>query len=126
MFSPSLSLLLVFSLVCEELFFSEQAKKGRVCARSLSLPFFPSLVCVICICWYMPDYKYYFQDDPDPHLFAQEVRNCAGASVSFGVWSAKVKREERTSSPQASIPSPMTSWTDLRIFCPKLILFVNF
>lgn len=30
------------------------------------------------------------QDDPDPHLFAQEVRNCAGASVTLGIWSAKV------------------------------------
>lgn len=31
-----------------------------------------------------------FQDDSDPGLFAQEVRNCAGASVMLGLWSAKV------------------------------------
>ncbi|KAH0548652.1 hypothetical protein GP486_007804 [Trichoglossum hirsutum] len=29
-------------------------------------------------------------DDPDPSLFAQEVRNCAGSAVTLGVWSAKV------------------------------------
>lgn len=31
-------------------------------------------------------------DYPDPPLFAQEVRNCAGASVTLGVWSAKGQR----------------------------------
>lgn len=30
------------------------------------------------------------QDDPDPNLFATEVRNCAGSSVSLELWSAKV------------------------------------
>jgi hypothetical protein len=30
------------------------------------------------------------QDDSDPALFAQEVRNCAGSSVMLGLWSAKV------------------------------------
>jgi hypothetical protein len=30
------------------------------------------------------------QDDSDPVLFAQEVRNCAGGSVMLGLWSAKV------------------------------------
>ncbi|KAK7987679.1 hypothetical protein PG989_007994 [Apiospora arundinis] len=28
-------------------------------------------------------------DNPDPMLFAQEVRNCAGGSVALGLWSAK-------------------------------------
>ncbi|KAL2148245.1 hypothetical protein VTH82DRAFT_2476 [Thermothelomyces myriococcoides] len=28
-------------------------------------------------------------DDSDPRLFAQEVRNCAGNTVTFGLWSAK-------------------------------------
>lgn len=32
----------------------------------------------------------YLQDDPDPNLFATEVRNCAGSRVTFAVWSAKV------------------------------------
>ncbi|KAI2618889.1 GRASP55/65 PDZ-like domain-containing protein [Hypoxylon sp. NC1633] len=31
-------------------------------------------------------------DNPDPRLFAQEVRNCAGASVALGIWSAKGQR----------------------------------
>ncbi|TGJ87791.1 hypothetical protein E0Z10_g975 [Xylaria hypoxylon] len=28
-------------------------------------------------------------DNPDPQLFAQEVRNCAGGTVALGLWSAK-------------------------------------
>ncbi|KAL4911045.1 GRASP55/65 PDZ-like domain-containing protein [Aspergillus multicolor] len=31
-------------------------------------------------------------DDPDPNLFATEVRNCAGSRVTFAVWSAKGQR----------------------------------
>ncbi|KAI1779796.1 GRASP55/65 PDZ-like domain-containing protein [Hypoxylon cercidicola] len=31
-------------------------------------------------------------EDPDPRLFAQEVRNCAGGSVALGLWSAKGQR----------------------------------
>ncbi|KAH7034946.1 GRASP55/65 PDZ-like domain-containing protein [Microdochium trichocladiopsis] len=31
-------------------------------------------------------------DNPDPNLFAQEVRNCAGGNVSLGIWSAKGQR----------------------------------
>ncbi|KAL2814494.1 GRASP55/65 PDZ-like domain-containing protein [Aspergillus granulosus] len=31
-------------------------------------------------------------DDPDPNLFAAEVRNCAGSRVTFAVWSAKGQR----------------------------------
>ncbi|ORY65978.1 GRASP55/65 PDZ-like domain-containing protein, partial [Pseudomassariella vexata] len=31
-------------------------------------------------------------DNPDPILFAQEVRNCAGGSVALGLWSAKGAR----------------------------------
>ncbi|KAI0154765.1 golgi reassembly-stacking protein [Xylariaceae sp. FL1272] len=31
-------------------------------------------------------------DNPDPMLFAQEVRNCAGGTVSLGLWSAKGQR----------------------------------
>lgn len=31
-----------------------------------------------------------FQEDPDPNLFATEVRNCAGSSLTLEVWSAKV------------------------------------
>ncbi|KAI9786796.1 MAG: hypothetical protein M1816_007804 [Peltula sp. TS41687] len=46
-------------------------------------------------------------DDPDPHLFAQEVRNCAGASVTLGLWSAKGQRirDLRVSVPSADLPS---------------------
>ncbi len=32
-----------------------------------------------------------FQDDPDSTLFATEVRNCAGSTVTLTLWSAKVK-----------------------------------
>ncbi|EPE04765.1 golgi family reassembly stacking protein [Ophiostoma piceae UAMH 11346] len=31
-------------------------------------------------------------DDSDPMLFAQEVRNCAGSTVTLGLWSAKGQR----------------------------------
>ncbi|KAI1323229.1 GRASP55/65 PDZ-like domain-containing protein [Xylariaceae sp. FL0255] len=31
-------------------------------------------------------------DNPDPGLFAQEIRNCAGGTVSLGLWSAKGQR----------------------------------
>ena len=30
-------------------------------------------------------------DSPDPNLFATEIRNCAGKSVSLEIWRAKVK-----------------------------------
>ena len=30
-------------------------------------------------------------DDSDPALFAQEIRNCGGSTVTLGLWSAKVK-----------------------------------
>jgi hypothetical protein len=33
------------------------------------------------------------QEDPDPNLFATEVRNCAGTSVTFEIWSAKVRMD---------------------------------
>jgi hypothetical protein len=38
------------------------------------------------------------QDDSDPRLFAQEVRNCAGSSVMLGLWSAKVSFHTHTPS----------------------------
>ncbi|KAF3762468.1 hypothetical protein M406DRAFT_63371 [Cryphonectria parasitica EP155] len=31
-------------------------------------------------------------DDPSPNLFAQEIRNCAGSTVTLGLWSAKGQR----------------------------------
>ncbi|KAH8676623.1 GRASP55/65 PDZ-like domain-containing protein [Tricladium varicosporioides] len=31
-------------------------------------------------------------DDSDPSLFSQEVRNCAGSTVTLGIWSAKGQR----------------------------------
>lgn len=30
-------------------------------------------------------------ETPDPNLFAQEVRNCAGGTVTLGLWNAKVR-----------------------------------
>ncbi|KAE8147325.1 putative Golgi reassembly stacking protein [Aspergillus avenaceus] len=38
-------------------------------------------------------------DDPDPNLFATEVRNCAGSSVTFEVWSAKGQKTHSVSIP---------------------------
>ncbi|KAF5861776.1 hypothetical protein ETB97_012577 [Aspergillus alliaceus] len=38
-------------------------------------------------------------DDPDPNLFATEVRNCAGSSVTFEVWSAKGQKTHTVSIP---------------------------
>lgn len=32
------------------------------------------------------------KDNPDPALFTQEIRNCAGTSISLGIWSAKGQR----------------------------------
>jgi hypothetical protein len=37
----------------------------------------------------------WLQEDPDPNLFATEVRNCAGTSVTFEIWSAKVRIASR-------------------------------
>jgi hypothetical protein len=31
-------------------------------------------------------------DNPDPNLFGQEVRNCAGSTVTLGLWNAKGQR----------------------------------
>ncbi|KAL5334471.1 GRASP55/65 PDZ-like domain-containing protein [Aspergillus crustosus] len=36
-------------------------------------------------------------DDPDPNLFAAEVRNCAGSRVTFAIWSAKGQRTHTVS-----------------------------
>ncbi|KAI1921565.1 hypothetical protein LOZ53_001116 [Ophidiomyces ophidiicola] len=42
------------------------------------------------------------QDNPDPHLFSTEVRNCAGSNVTLEVWSAK---GQRTHSIHVPVPS---------------------
>jgi len=55
-------------------------------------------------------------DDSDPALFAQEVRNCAGSTVTLGIWSAKGQRTRTI-----HIPVPATApslgltlqWTSL-------------
>ncbi|BAE57032.1 unnamed protein product [Aspergillus oryzae RIB40] len=38
-------------------------------------------------------------DYPDPNLFATEVRNCAGSSVTFEIWSAKGQKTHTASIP---------------------------
>ncbi|KAJ2965713.1 hypothetical protein NQ176_g10483 [Zarea fungicola] len=53
-------------------------------------------------------------DNPGPSLFAQEVRNCAGGSVSLGVWSAKASHSLPPQSPgqrtrELHIPVPNDS-----------------
>ncbi|KAF7913652.1 uncharacterized protein EAF01_000058 [Botrytis porri] len=55
-------------------------------------------------------------DDSDANLFAQEVRNCAGSSVTLGLWSAK---GQRTRTIHIPVPSDTPSlgltlqWTSL-------------
>ncbi|MCJ1312692.1 hypothetical protein MMC25_006368 [Agyrium rufum] len=55
-------------------------------------------------------------DDPEPHLFATEVRNCAGSNVTFSIWSAKGQRLRDLHLP---IPTPSPTlgltlqWTPL-------------
>jgi len=55
-------------------------------------------------------------DDSDPNLFAQEVRNCAGSTVTLGLWSAK---GQRTRTIHIPVPTPTPSlgltlqWTSL-------------
>ncbi|KND95226.1 Uncharacterized protein C1D4.02c [Tolypocladium ophioglossoides CBS 100239] len=45
-------------------------------------------------------------DNPDPGLFAQEIRNCAGATVTLGLWNAK---GQRTREMHVSVPSETAS-----------------
>ncbi|KAL8803429.1 MAG: hypothetical protein Q9223_002210 [Gallowayella weberi] len=42
-------------------------------------------------------------DNPDPNLFATEVRNCAGSTVSLTIWSAKGNRSRSLALP---VPTP--------------------
>ncbi|KAI1083029.1 GRASP55/65 PDZ-like domain-containing protein [Whalleya microplaca] len=57
-------------------------------------------------------------DNPDPRLFAQEVRNCAGGQVALGLWSAKGQRTRVLHIP---VPADTASlglslqWTSLNI-----------
>ncbi|RAH48989.1 putative Golgi reassembly stacking protein [Aspergillus brunneoviolaceus CBS 621.78] len=44
-------------------------------------------------------------EDPDPHLFATEVRNCAGSSVTLEVWSAKGQKSHSVSLPVPATPT---------------------
>ncbi|CAG8983531.1 hypothetical protein HYALB_00004332 [Hymenoscyphus albidus] len=55
-------------------------------------------------------------DDSDPALFAQEVRNCAGSTVTLGIWSAKGQRSRTLQIPiPASQPTLglALQWTSL-------------
>ncbi|KAF7555630.1 hypothetical protein G7046_g6496 [Stylonectria norvegica] len=38
-------------------------------------------------------------DNPDPGLFSQEVRNCAGSTVTLGLWNAKGQRTREVHAP---------------------------
>ncbi|KIH90363.1 GRASP55/65 family protein [Sporothrix brasiliensis 5110] len=57
-------------------------------------------------------------DDSDPMLFAQEVRNCAGGTVTLGLWSAK---GQRTRTMHVPVPYDTASlglslqWTPLAV-----------
>ncbi|CAN8098750.1 unnamed protein product [Discula destructiva] len=57
-------------------------------------------------------------DDPSPGLFAQEVRNCAGGTVTLGLWSAKGQRTRTLHVPIPADASPLTltlQWTSLAV-----------
>lgn len=55
-------------------------------------------------------------DDSDPTLFAQEVRNCAGSTVTLGLWSAKGQRTRTIHIPVPASSSSLglsLQWTSL-------------
>ncbi|KAI9673949.1 MAG: hypothetical protein M1817_002155 [Caeruleum heppii] len=55
-------------------------------------------------------------DDSSTHLFAQEVRNCAGNVVNLGLWSAKGQRVRELSVPVPTSPPSLglaLQWTPL-------------
>lgn len=60
----------------------------------------------------------YEQDNPDPNLFATEVRNCAGLNVNLILWNAKGSRSRDVTLPVPS-PSPTLGltlqWTSLSV-----------
>ncbi|KAG6002555.1 hypothetical protein E4U21_002979 [Claviceps maximensis] len=60
-------------------------------------------------------------EDPNPSLFAQEVRNCAGGSVSLGLWNAK---GQRTRELHASVP-PDTASLGLTLQYSPIALAAN-
>lgn len=43
------------------------------------------------ILFYFANLTFLAQDNPDPNLFTTEVRNCAGTTISLGIFSAKVR-----------------------------------
>ncbi|KAL9030205.1 MAG: hypothetical protein Q9196_001649 [Gyalolechia fulgens] len=57
-------------------------------------------------------------DNPDPNLFATEIRNCAGANVNLTLWNAKGSRSRNISLPVPT-PSPTLGitlqWTPLSV-----------
>ncbi|KAL9018781.1 MAG: hypothetical protein Q9185_003935 [Variospora sp. 1 TL-2023] len=57
-------------------------------------------------------------DNPDPNLFATEIRNCAGATVNLIIWNAKGSRT-RTIALPVPTPSPTLGitlqWTPLSV-----------
>ncbi|KAF2100031.1 hypothetical protein NA57DRAFT_75534 [Rhizodiscina lignyota] len=55
-------------------------------------------------------------DSPDPNLFSTEVRNCAGNTISLGVWSAKGQRIRELYIPVPTDPPNLglsLQWTPL-------------
>lgn len=58
------------------------------------------------------------QDNPDPNLFATEVRNCAGSNVALILWNANGSRT-RTIALHVPTPSPTLGitlqWTPLSV-----------
>ncbi|KAM0274126.1 hypothetical protein ACHAPA_001077 [Fusarium lateritium] len=60
-------------------------------------------------------------EDPEPALFSQEVRNCAGSTVTLGLWSAKGQRTREIHVPVA----PDTASLGLSLQYAPLALAAN-
>ncbi|KAH7252156.1 GRASP55/65 PDZ-like domain-containing protein [Fusarium tricinctum] len=60
-------------------------------------------------------------EDPEPALFSQEVRNCAGSTVTLGLWSAKGQRTREIHAPVA----PDTASLGLSLQYAPLALAAN-
>ncbi|KAF4960720.1 hypothetical protein FSARC_10399 [Fusarium sarcochroum] len=60
-------------------------------------------------------------EDPEPALFSQEVRNCAGSTVTLGLWNAKGQRTREIHAPVA----PDTASLGLSLQYAPLALAAN-
>lgn len=67
---------------------------GRLCENPFSHSLTVKPANVVQLTW--------SQDNPDPTLFAQEIRNCAGGTVTLGLWNANVPMGRAPMNPSCS------------------------